>query len=612
MSLSLPVRSRSWWPLCPPHCIGRVIAGIAVSLFVVLFVLQADRPLNLDNMDFPAAAAATAQTGLPVYYRGEWPAGSPDTPPVYYAGKERHGRIALYHPPLYVYTLAAWMRIMGTSASSARILNLLCAIAAGLIALLTLGDLFGRDLARRAMPVFAIVYLLNPFALQGFSILDIDTSIYPPLICLVIWASVRLVVCNGNVRTTPVAAHEYGFLGLVVMLCIWSKLTTALALPLIIGPMLSLRLGLIRSALYCSILFALAGLGFWTTYALYGWITGLDVGYTWAFLGASVSTKAPLVSDGQGLFHFYLLRFAANLSALARWGLFPAIVGAMVAGAAATAHSLRNCSHKRLPWLGAVFILLFGFFVLVIYCLITAVFSGEPFKYVVPVWPTIAMAYAGLIIGIIRPLDQSDVRLFTSVSVAIAAGLLIGLFLLRDGIILQRRGIPWGAFGLGLAIALTSLVAIEANRLYRAPAVAARHFILIGIAAFAAQSLGVAVFQVRTDHATQYDYGEVGFDRVCEWIKTHTSPGDVIMSMKDVGFATDRPYLESYQYVVGPASLIPELQAAVIRLKIHVFVATDRFGQDNLYANPALHAWLDQNTHPVFRSGDYFVFYLNQ
>src|SRR5207253_9548228 len=66
--------------------------------------LTAAKPLHLDNTDFPAVAKRTAETGIPVYYQSE------DNP----------SALGLFHPPLYIYSLAAWMRIFGASRSEER------------------------------------------------------------------------------------------------------------------------------------------------------------------------------------------------------------------------------------------------------------------------------------------------------------------------------------------------------------------------------------------------------------------------------------------------------------------------------------------------------------
>ncbi len=128
-----------------------IICAIAILAFVALAWLQAGKPLQLDNMDFPAVAAATADSGLPVYYRGE----------------ENPDAIGLYHPPLYIYALAGWFKLFGAGPVSARMFDVLCAIVAGFLALQIVREVFGPQAARKIAPAFFIVYLLNPFALQA-------------------------------------------------------------------------------------------------------------------------------------------------------------------------------------------------------------------------------------------------------------------------------------------------------------------------------------------------------------------------------------------------------------------------------------------------------------
>jgi len=170
------------------------ICAIAILVFVFLAWLQAGKPLQLDNMDFPAVAAATADSGLPVYYRGE------DNPQA----------VGLYHPPLYIYALAGWFKLFGAGPVAARMFDVLCAIVAGFVALRIVRDVFGPEAARKIAPAFFIVYLLNPFALQTFSIADIDTSIYVPLILSAVWAPMRFVFANAELRKTPIGWRDYG------------------------------------------------------------------------------------------------------------------------------------------------------------------------------------------------------------------------------------------------------------------------------------------------------------------------------------------------------------------------------------------------------------------
>src|ERR1700729_1561976 len=95
------------------------LALAALLASFCLFAASAWKPLQLDNMDFPAVAKQTAITGLPVYYRGE------DNP----------NDLGLFHPPLYIYTLALWIKLFGFGEVQVRMFGYLCALMQGWIVL---------------------------------------------------------------------------------------------------------------------------------------------------------------------------------------------------------------------------------------------------------------------------------------------------------------------------------------------------------------------------------------------------------------------------------------------------------------------------------------------
>ena len=156
----------------------------AVLLFLVLAAHQAAKPLHLDNMDFPAVAEATAHSGKPVYYRGE----------------ENRLHSGLYHPPLYIYTLAAWFRLFGFGPAQARMFGALCALLQGWLALQILSLLFGSERVRQWSWLFWPLFLLNPYTLQGSAIADIDSTIYGPLLSLVLFSALRISWQDGRRR----------------------------------------------------------------------------------------------------------------------------------------------------------------------------------------------------------------------------------------------------------------------------------------------------------------------------------------------------------------------------------------------------------------------------
>src|ERR1035438_115406 len=198
--------ARKGTPAQETRLAGYASAGI-IFFFILLFASSAAKPLHLDNMDFPAAAKQTALTGVPVYYRGE---NDPNA-------------LGLYHPPLYIYLLAAWIRVFGFGESQVRLFGMTCALLQGAVVLCIIRTLFGYA-ACMWQPFFWILFLLNPYTLQTASITDIDSTIYGPLLCFVLWAALRISWRDGEWRTDPVFRWEYGLIGLAAFLCLWSKL----------------------------------------------------------------------------------------------------------------------------------------------------------------------------------------------------------------------------------------------------------------------------------------------------------------------------------------------------------------------------------------------------
>ena len=120
-------------------------------VFILLFASAASKPLQLDNMDFPAVAAQTAVSGIPVYYRGE------DNP----------HHLGIYHPPLYIYMLAAWINIFGYGEAQVRMFGMVCVFLQGFVVLEILRTLFGTLLVDRCRVWFWTIFLLNPYRVYG-------------------------------------------------------------------------------------------------------------------------------------------------------------------------------------------------------------------------------------------------------------------------------------------------------------------------------------------------------------------------------------------------------------------------------------------------------------
>lgn len=337
----------------------------AVLLFLVLAAHQAAKPLHLDNMDFPAVAEATTHSGKPVYYRGE----------------ENPLHSGLYHPPLYIYTLAGWFRVFGSGPAQARMFGAICALLQGWIALQILSLLFGAGRVRRWSWLFWPFYLLNPYTLQSSAIADIDSTIYGPLLGLVLFSILRISWKDGRRREDAPRGWEPALVALALTVALWAKVTTVLLLFPFLFLLLAPRLGWKRALLVTAGVSATAVGAFALTYYLYGVLTGLDVGYTFQFLGKSVTGPGRLLSFGRNL--------KAMLPFMVKWtGLLPWLSLVLLLAAAAR----RWWTAREPQALYAFWLLSLAGASVVYYCGQVMSFGGAPFKYTFVFWALLSCA----------------------------------------------------------------------------------------------------------------------------------------------------------------------------------------------------------------------------
>jgi hypothetical protein len=574
-----------------PDRLRSVISRGAVLLFLGLAAYQAAKPLLLDNMDFPAVAAATAQSGKPIYYRGE----------------ENPLHSGLYHPPLYIYLLAGWFRLFGSGPAQARMFGALCALLQGWLVLRLLGRLCGEERVRRWHWLFWLFFLLNPYTLQTSSIPDIDSSIYGPLLTLVLWGVLRIGWRDGRFRDDQPRWWEAALVALFLMAAFWAKLTTVFLLIPFIFLFLVPRLGWKR-AMAVTAGISIAGVGgFLLTYYLYGAFTALNVNYTFQFLYSSVFGPGRLLSYGAN--------YRAMLPFMVRWtGLLPWFCVSAVL--AATVHRWWKTREPRaLYYLG---LLSFSAICVLYYCGQVTAFSYAPFKYTFVVWallttaPVLAVAWlwtAGASEDAGRRFEIADV----SATVWLGAGVwLVGLWMggaiLQDGLLLILkmslvRQALWILVPVGLAVA--DLIARAVGR---------RGLRLggVGLAAWALLlhagiQAGIASYQSRAQYSTTYNYGQRGIEEAAAFIQASTTEQDVISSMKDIGFLAKRRYYENYGALYNDdasARLIVEWESG----RISYIVFTEGCGPDQLSYRPVLRDWVAVNAELVASFGDYRIY----
>lgn len=570
---------------------GAAVVWFAVVAFLVLFAVSASKPLHLDDMDFPAAAEATAHTGQPVYYRGE----------------ENPNHIGLFHPPLYIYLLASWFKLLGAGAAQARLFGASCALLHVMCILLLVQTLFGSDYARRSAPWICLLFLLNSYTIQTAAITDIDSTIYGPLILIFLWTILRLSWRRGIWRTDRVSPLEFICAILALTLCFWAKLTTVwLVLPFIVLFLVG-RFGWVRAALLGALVVT-SGIGvFLATYAIFGKLTHLDIGYTFSFTLESLKHRGS--SGGVGVRSWFADRignlkfmapFMANWTGLTPWA---GLIAGIVYGSWRWAH---RKDHQSLH---ATLLLVLAASSTLYYCGQTTTFGGAPFKYTYVYW---GVAIAAIVVLALPPesFEHTPVPALSWGRVPIFVGLwvgcaLAGLAFIRDTVLLEEsnRLSFSSVLFLPLIVFLLGLVVRARGRIFAGETLAA-----CGLIVYGGFQAGVAVYQNSQEYATTYDYGQRGFPDAVNFVTANTGPNDVIESMKDVGYAAHRRYFENYGALYGDkqegAKLID--WAASGRAKLSIF--TEGRGQDQLVINPLLRDWFTGRCRLLGSFGNYRVY----
>jgi hypothetical protein len=542
-------------------------------------------------VDFPAAAKQTAVTGLPVYYRGE----------------EDPKHVGLFHPPLYIYTLALWIKLLGFGETQVRMFGYLCALLQGWIVLELVRALFGSETRRRITGWFWLLFLLNPYTLQTASIADIDSTIYGPLLCGALLIAVRMSWRDGVWRRDPVRLGEYAVLCGVLVLTLWAKLTTVWLLPPAFLFLLMKRLGWAKAFLVTAAVTMSAIAVFLATYFAYGAITGLDVNYTFAFTRESLLKGSSGKPGILARLDAFRNNFIVMAPTVASWtGAVPwlAAVGAVFAA------GWRALKGRDKPFIHCFVLAGLALVSTAYYCGQTTSFGRAPFKYTFVYWGIIVACPALLLDFLLEAragVSKVPRRLAMMAAVVYFASALAGVTWVKDTIILTGLDRPyaWSVY----IPALVLLAVIPMRRL--APPLAAV-VLACALSAAAGNSLGVALHQARASYSTTYDYGQTGFEDTVSFIRANTQPDQAIASMKDIGFTADRRYFENYGAIFGGLDAygdpVDRLTKAISSGRARYAVFTAQRGQDNLGLNPRLQSWIAQNCVLVRSFGDYRIY----
>ncbi|MDQ3699697.1 MAG: hypothetical protein M3442_02120, partial [Chloroflexota bacterium] len=228
---SLPVRHWAAGKM-PWGAIGVVGAwivalGIVAGAFAVAWRFvepQRGKPYVYDEAAFAFAGHAVAETGIPLSNVGHMQTETP-------GDFSQRFNWALWHPPLYVFTLGLAFRQWGESETVARSVGIACNAVAALLVFATATAVLWRE--TRAAPIFAAVgtafYVTNPFVIQSALLLDIDGTVLVLSIALLTFVYI-LLLRSGQPLRRPSTWLLLGLATFAFALSLWAKMTTSLAL----------------------------------------------------------------------------------------------------------------------------------------------------------------------------------------------------------------------------------------------------------------------------------------------------------------------------------------------------------------------------------------------
>jgi hypothetical protein len=258
-----------------------LVAGIlALGFYCFNASHYGNMPLRIEESEWPPMAKAVFETGEPITAAGEMHRLrfnedlTVDQSPI----------VGAWHPPLYIYAIGASMAFFGTDSP-----HMLRAVGAlGLLVATLLLILIAREVTPRwrlVGGVSAILLLLHPYAIQGSLFLDIDNSVYAPPALLVILLAIRY-----GKRPDPLSIAQILAIGAALALVTWAKMTTTVVLlgVLFVWWLLSRRP--LRQAAAELVTFTTVGAAlFFSTYAIWCSVTGIDFSYTFdvTFVGKS-------------------------------------------------------------------------------------------------------------------------------------------------------------------------------------------------------------------------------------------------------------------------------------------------------------------------------------
>lgn len=515
----------------------KVINILIVSLFLILVAAQAGKSFILDELEFPIVSNATSQSGKPIYYHGEW---------------EPHHQ-GTFHPTLYIHSLALFIKAFGFSENTVRAFGAICVLISAFL-IIQIYRLLSDNKEPWLETLFLGLYLLNPYTLANATLPDIDQTVLPIALLLFIYAAIKFALARKLLENKSIL-----ILALLFALALWTKLTTPLILPIFLFWVAYIsHKNILTSFVVTLKTSALGAAIFGATYYLYGLLLGISTTFTYSFLVHSF-TKG---TESKGTIAGAL----ENIGYLNHFIFWPTVAIFILVGTASLVVLLMKEKDERARIKKTLILmaLLTTFF----YLALIAPFGGFH-KYGFPVFGLLLLS----IIFMLEMFKKIKIN-WVYVIVALLFGTVLAK-LLKDSMYFSGVTFSYMWTLPILVVVMYVALRIKNTKIYA-------QNILVFIIAFALGfQLYISRVQAVAPYPTKYLYGQLGIDEAASYLRANTEKDEVIWGMKDIGYYTNKRWVESYGYYFEPKlhkDLIDKLQKGEIRY----FVATTGIGQDNL------------------------------
>ena len=472
------------------------LAAVSVAFFLFCIYPRLGRPLAYDEVNFALGGEAVVATGRPFARAGFMEdRGTLD----------REFQYALWHPPLYVYTLGLAYALFGVGEAQGRLVGVAGTLAAGVLLFFLTRRLTANSWAAVAAPG---LFLLHPLTVQSSLLLDIDGSVLLPLFLAAVLAGFDLI---ARPSTGGLLRAELAF-GLALS----AKLTTPLAIPPVLGFILVAR-GLKVQG--------------------WGWAGALAFSGAGLFLGlwgtVSLLLGLPFAMPFEVTFAEFLMALGSGLAGTETgWWLSPPLLG-LFGWAVGRRARYWAAGQKPGP---ADFVALLGAVSLGAYLGRTA---GYFPKYHIAALP---LVIATVVVELAGCLDGLGRRTLAAGFGGAAAGLIAGLAL-GDGPFFWTVG----SYGHPPLVAAGSLLAgLILAALERQRSVPAG--VVLGlVAAFAGWAAVTDLIQRSAPYSTGYFYGSAGNVEAARLLDGLLGPGEYYVAAKEVAYyAANRNYIDMY------------------------------------------------------------------